>query len=100
MALWLAIFNQATCSTSIINYAPTPLERAGVEGHEEAVLFASAISITKAAGVTASMFLVDRAGRRFLLVGGSYVAAAAMMLLAVAYGGDTQVLPATSSNSF
>jgi hypothetical protein len=43
--------------------------------------YTTAISITKAAGVTASMFLVDRAGRRFLLVGGSYAAAAAMMLL-------------------
>ena len=88
MALWLAFFNQATCSTSIINYAPKILERAGVSDHEEAVLFASAISVTKAAGVTASMFLVDRAGRRFLLVGGSYAAAAAMMVLAAAYGAN------------
>jgi hypothetical protein len=38
--------------------------------------------------VTLSMFLVDRAGRRFLLVGGSYVAALAMSLLAVAYAAN------------
>jgi hypothetical protein len=50
-----------------------------VENRDDAVLFASAISVTKAAGVTLSMFLVDRAGRRFLLVGGSYVAAVAMV---------------------
>ena len=50
-----------------------------MEDRDDAVLFASAISITKALGVLTSMFLVDRAGRRFLLITGSYAAAVAMV---------------------
>ena len=38
------------------------------------------------------MFLVDRAGRRFLLVGGSYAAAVAMACLAAAYAANQAFL--------
>ena len=41
LALWLAFFNQACCSTSIINFAPKILERSGVGNRDDAVLFAS-----------------------------------------------------------
>ena len=84
-ALWLAFFNQATCSTSVINFAPQVLERVGVDSDADAVLLASAVSACKLAGVAASMFLVDRAGRRTLLLVGSHAAAAAMAGLAIAY---------------
>ena len=87
-ALWLAFFNQACCSTSIINFAPQILERAGVRDRDEAVLFAAAVSATKLAGVAASMLLVDRVGRRFLLVSGSWGAAASMAALAAAYAAE------------
>jgi|AntAceMinimDraft_1070359.scaffolds.fasta_scaffold05211_2 hypothetical protein len=52
MALWLAFFNQATCSTSIINFAPKILERAGIDDRDNAVLFASVW--TTAAAATAA----------------------------------------------
>ena len=84
-ALWLAFFNQATCSTSVINFAPEVLERVGVDSDADAVLLASAVSLCKLLGVSASMFLVDRAGRRTLLLVGSHAAAAAMAGLAIAY---------------
>ena len=84
-ALWLAFFNQATCSTSVINFAPEVLERVGVDSDADAMLLASAVSLCKLLGVSASMFLVDRAGRRTLLLVGSHAAAAAMAGLAIAY---------------
>ena len=85
VATWLAFFNQASCSTSVINFAPQILERTGVRDRDEAVLFAAAVSATKLAGVAASMLLVDRVGRRFLLVSGSLGTAASMVALAAAY---------------
>lgn len=85
IATWLAFFNQATCSTSVINFAPEVLERVGVDSKDDAVLLASAVSLCKLLGVSASMFLVDRAGRRTLLLVGSHAAAAAMAGLAIAY---------------
>ena len=85
IATWLAFFNQATCSTSVINFAPEVLERVGVDSKDDAVLLASAVSLCKLLGVSASMFLVDRAGRRTLLLVGSHAAAAAMAGVAIAY---------------
>ena len=85
VALWLAFFNQATCSTSVINFAPQVLEKVGVHSDSDAVLLACAVSLCKLVGVATSMFLVDRIGRRVLLIVGSHCAAVAMACLAIAY---------------
>ncbi|KAL4420816.1 hypothetical protein ABPG75_010472 [Micractinium tetrahymenae] len=84
MSLWLAFFNQAFASTSIINYAPQVLERAGVESHSAASLLTSTVGGSKMLGVLLSFFLVDSLGRRPLLLWGSLGCAAALAALAVA----------------
>ncbi|KAI3430693.1 hypothetical protein D9Q98_005282 [Chlorella vulgaris] len=84
MSLWLAFFNQAFASTSIINYAPQVLERAGVESHSAAMLMSSLVGGTKLLGVLLSLFLVDTLGRRPLLLWGSLGCAASLAALALA----------------
>ena len=85
VAAALAFFNQATCSTSVVNYAPRVLQRVGMESRDDAVLFASLVSVAKLAGVAASAFAVDSLGRKPLLVVGSFGSAVAMLFLSVAY---------------
>ena len=69
VAAALAFFNQATCSTSVVNYAPRVLQRVGMASRDDAVLFASFVSFAKLAGGAAAIFAVDSlketaAGRR------------------------------------
>ena len=51
LATLLAVFNQIGASTSIINYAPDVLQRAGVHGNQRAVLMSSLIGVAKTVGV-------------------------------------------------
>ena len=81
IALVLAVVNQASASTSIINYGPTVLRGMGVE-REASKIVSAALGFTKLVGVVVSMFVVDgRAGRRRLLVWGSAGMAAGMVAM-------------------
>ena len=50
IAATLAVFNQATCSTAVINYAPVIFRDAGVDDDADAVLLSSLVSLAKLAG--------------------------------------------------
>jgi hypothetical protein len=84
IALALAFFNQSFASTAIINYAPAVLRAAGVESGAAASLLTSLIGGAKLVGVAAAFCLVDSAGRRPLLLWGSFGCAAALAALAPA----------------
>lgn len=71
LALVLAFLNQAFASTSIISYAPTLLYNAGISSTSAANLATGAVSAAKLVGVLLAVLLVDRAGRRPLLLVGS-----------------------------
>lgn len=83
LSLCLAFFNQAVASTAIINYAPSLLASAGLPP-ARATLAAAAVSGSKLVGVVIGMALVDRAGRRRLLLAGSALCTLALTWLAVA----------------
>lgn len=100
VAAALAFFNQATCSTSVVNYAPRVLQRVGMESRDDAVLFASFVSAAKLAGVAVSMFAVDRVGRRPLLVVGSFGSGVAMVFLSVAYAARSAALVVAAMCAF
>jgi MFS family permease len=100
VAASLAFFNQATCSTSVVNYAPRVLRNVGMESKDDAVLFASFVSAAKLAGVAASMFAVDRVGRKPLLVVGSFGSGVAMVFLSVAYAARSAALVVAAMCAF
>mmetsp|Transcript_16261 Transcript_16261/g.48710 ORF Transcript_16261/g.48710 Transcript_16261/m.48710 type:complete len:947 (-) Transcript_16261:1340-4180(-) len=83
VAIWLAFFNQACASTAIINYAPQLLDQAGGMRQSDSIFFSSFVSASKVAGVVGAMLLIDRVGRRPLLLAGSAVTASAMTVLAM-----------------
>eukprot|EP00892_Ulva_mutabilis_P011254 jgi/Ulvmu1/8500/UM044_0034.1 len=84
IALLLAIFNQIGASTSLINYAPEVLQDAGVDGRQRAMQLSAAIGGCKTIGILFGITLVDKAGRRPLLLVGS--AGCAVAMAALAYG--------------
>ncbi|GFH08309.1 MFS domain-containing protein, partial [Haematococcus lacustris] len=71
VACCLAIFNQATASTAIINYAPKLLQRMGGMSASGSLAFTFIIAITKVLGVSAGLLLVDTVGRPPLLIWGA-----------------------------
>lgn len=84
IVLGLAMFNQASGSTSIINYAPTVLEEQGIHNDTKAILFSASTGVSKLLGVIISFFLVDKVGRRPLLLSGSAGSAISLTFLALA----------------
>ena len=84
IVLTLAVFNQAFASTAILNYGPTLLTDNGMENTSWASFAASAASLGKLIGIIVSFVLVDRAGRRPLLLAGSAGSMLSLVLLGVA----------------
>lgn len=80
----LAVANQFVASTAIINYGTTIMALVGVEGDTDQVGRTAAVAACKMAGIILSAFLVDRAGRRVLMLGGSAGMTVGMVMLTVA----------------
>ncbi|XRB10996.1 transporter [Pseudoscourfieldia marina] len=83
IACTLAFFNQMCASTSIIVYVQELAHLAGVTSSASRNLIASAVAASKLVGVMFGLWAVDRLGRRPLLLFGSSVGAAALLVLAV-----------------
>lgn len=87
IAAGLAVLNQASGSTSIINYAPEVLaSRLGVTSTSAAILYPIVISITKCLGVGVSLAVVDSLGRRPLLISGGAGCSIALLAAVIAVG--------------
>lgn len=85
IACWLAVANQASASTAVINYAPEVLSSSlGVSAAGDATLFSLVISAAKVLGVVAAAAAVDRLGRRPLLLWGGTGCGAALLAAGVA----------------
>lgn len=97
----IAFFNQACASTAIINYAPTVLEeKEGIGSLAQASFAASATGVAKLVGALVSITLVDRLGRRPLLVLGSIVSSASLFLLSIGDALSSVLLMVTSMSIF
>jgi SP family galactose:H+ symporter-like MFS transporter len=70
VGLGLAIFQQVTGINTVIYYAPKILQTAGFNSASGAILATVGVGIVNVAMTVLAMFLVDRAGRRPLLLVG------------------------------
>ena len=83
VGIGLAVFQQITGINTVIYYAPKILQSAGFASASGAILATAGVGVVNFAMTIAAMFLVDRAGRRpLLLVGiaGMIVTLAALAL--------------------
>jgi hypothetical protein len=71
IACCLAVFDQATASTAIINYAPEVLAtHMGVQDQNLAIMYPAAIALAKVVGTLIAAVTVDKYGRKPLLFWG------------------------------
>src|ERR1043166_3875773 len=70
VGLGLAIFQQITAINTVIYYAPRILQTAGFNSASGAILATVGVGVVNVAMTIVAMFLVDRAGRRPLLLVG------------------------------
>ena len=81
----LAIFQQITGINTIIYYAPAILRMSGYPSAKAAILATAVIGVVNVLITIVSMLLVDRLGRRFLLLLGTAGMAVALGLVGMAF---------------
>lgn len=80
----LAIIQQVTGINTVIYFAPTILERSGF-GASAAILSTFGVGVINVALTVVAILVVDRLGRRRLLLGGSAGMAVALVLLGLSF---------------
>ncbi|HKJ35227.1 MAG TPA: sugar porter family MFS transporter [Solirubrobacterales bacterium] len=86
----LAILQQITGINTVIYYAPQIVQFTGIDSDSSAILATIGVGIVNVAMTIVAIRLLDRAGRRALLLGGVAVMAISLFLLGVAFAGDDQ----------
>lgn len=71
VGIGLAVFQQVTGINTVIYYAPTILQSAGISSASGAILATAGIGVVNVIMTVVSMWLVDRMGRRPLLLTGT-----------------------------
>ena len=82
VGIGLAVFQQVTGINTVIYYAPVILRDAGFASNAAAVLATAGIGAVNVAATVAALLLMDRAGRRPLLLAGMAGMAACLVTLA------------------
>lgn len=88
VGLGLHLFQQFCGINTAMYYSPTILKMAGFESHESAIWFADIIAFSNAFFTGVALFLMDRAGRRTLLLVSLSGVVAALVMLGIAFFGD------------
>jgi len=90
VGIGLAVFQQVTGINTIIYYAPTIIQSAGISSASVAILATAGIGVVNVIMTLVSMWLVDRAGRRPLLLIGTAGMIVSLGILGLVFetGGD------------
>ena len=93
VGIGLAVFQQITGINTVIYYAPTIFQQAGLASNSAAILATVGVGIVNVLMTIVALFLMDRAGRRKLLLVGLVVMAICLAGLAVAFSmGESKAL--------
>ncbi len=81
----LAVFQQFVGINTVIYYAPTIFQQAGFASASSAILATSVVGVVNVIATIIAIFLVDRLGRRILLLSGSSIMVIALVMLGVVF---------------
>lgn len=81
----LAVFQQITGINTVIYYAPTIFQQAGLGSASAAILATAGVGVVNVAMTVVAIRLMDHAGRRKLLVSGLAIMAVTLLVLAAAF---------------
>ncbi len=85
LGIGLAVFQQVTGINTIIYYAPTILEFAGFKSDTQSILATVGVGVLNVVMTVIAMLLLDRVGRRPLLLAGLAGMALSLLFLGVAF---------------
>src|SRR5438445_13887489 len=85
VGIGLAIFQQVSGINTVIYYAPTIDQLAGIPSATGALLATSGIGAVNVLMTVVAMYLLDRVGRRPSLLGGMLVMAIALAILGLTF---------------
>jgi len=85
VGIGLAVFQQITGINTVIYYAPTILQSAGISSASGAILATAGIGVVNVVMTLVSMWLIDRMGRRPLLLTGTAGIVATLGILGFAF---------------
>jgi SP family galactose:H+ symporter-like MFS transporter len=89
----LAVFQQITGINTVIYYAPTIFQQAGLGSASAAILASAGVGVVNVVMTVVAIRLMDHAGRRKLLLIGLATMSVTLLILAGAFaGGQSQVL--------
>ena len=94
LGVGLAIFQQVTGINTVIYFAPTIFESAGLPSASASILASSGIGVVNVAMTLVAIALIDRVGRRALLLVGllGMIASLGLLALGFAVGRDSALL--------
>ena len=93
VGIGLAIFQQVTGINTVIYYAPHILQQAGFASKSAAILATAGIGLVNVLMTIVALLLMDRVGRRKLLLGGLAAMAVCLLVLTGAFAtGGSQML--------
>lgn len=81
----LAVFQQLVGINTVIYYAPTIFQQAGFASASSAILATSVVGVVNVLATIMAILLVDRLGRRILLLGGSILMALMLVMLGLIF---------------
>ena len=81
----LAVFQQVTGINTVIYYAPTIFQKAGLASNAAAILATVGVGVVNVLITVAALLLMDRAGRRKLLLFGLTIMTICLVVLAIAF---------------
>ena len=88
VGIGLAVFQQITGINTVIYYAPTIFQEAGLASNSAAILATVGVGIVNVLMTVVALLLMDHAGRRKLLLVGLAIMTICLGILAVAFAGD------------
>ena len=88
VGIGLAIFQQVTGINTVIYYAPTIIQAAGIPSAEGAILATAGIGLVNVLMTVVAMWLIDRVGRRPLLLTGIAGMTVSLAVLGIVFHGS------------
>lgn len=91
LGILIQIFQQFTGINSIMYYAPTIFQQAGVPGPSAALIASGVNGVLNVLSTIPAILFLDRLGRRFVLISGALVMGTAMLLCGIVMGATGRV---------
>lgn len=85
VGIGLAVFQQLVGINTVIYYAPTIFQQAGFTSASSAILATSVVGVVNVIATIVATFLLDKAGRRTLLLIGTALMIVALILLSIVF---------------